>query len=62
MPSDNTKLTGPSMEERIAARLRNSGEGANPHVHVKTGEGATRTHTNIHYSPNLDRGGREGEG
>jgi hypothetical protein len=42
------KLTGPSMEQRIAARLRNSGEGANPNVHTVHGTGPTRTHTNIH--------------
>jgi hypothetical protein len=58
-----TKLsTNKSMEQRVKDRLANSGSGANPHVSVKTGEGPTRTHTNIHYSPNLDRnGGSKGE-
>jgi hypothetical protein len=44
------KLTGPSMEQRIADRLRNSSEGSNPNVHAKHGEGPTRTHTNVHHS------------
>jgi hypothetical protein len=57
-----TKLsTNKSMEQRVKDRLANSGSGANPHVSVKTGEGAQRCHTNIHYSPNLDRGSKEGK-
>jgi hypothetical protein len=36
--------------ERIAKRLRNSGEGSMPNVHAKHGEGPLRTHTNIHHS------------
>jgi hypothetical protein len=57
-----TKLNGPSMQERIANRLKNSGEGAKPHVTVKQGENPQRTFHNIHYSPNLDRnGGSKGE-
>jgi hypothetical protein len=44
------KLTGPSMEQRLADRLRNSGSGANPDVSVKQGEGGQRVHTNIHHS------------
>jgi hypothetical protein len=44
------KLTGPSMEQRVANRLRNSGAGANPNVTVQKGDGPTRTHTNIHHS------------
>jgi hypothetical protein len=51
------KLTGPSMEERIANRLKNSGEGATPDVSVQKGEGPLRTHTNIHHSPNKQREG-----
>lgn len=43
------KLTGPSMEQRIHDRLRNSGAGAKPDVSVQKGEGPTRTHTNIHH-------------
>jgi hypothetical protein len=57
-----TKLTGPSMEERIANKLKNSGEGANPDVSVQKGEGPLRTHTNIHHSPNKARGSGGGEG
>jgi len=36
--------------ERIAARLRNSGEGLGAHTTVKTGDGARRTFHNIHRS------------
>jgi hypothetical protein len=38
MPQD-IKLTGPSMEERIANRLKNSGAGAKPDITNKTGDG-----------------------
>jgi hypothetical protein len=55
-----TKLTGPSMEERISNRLKNSGEGARPDVHVQRGEGPTRTHTNIHHSPGSKARGGDG--
>jgi hypothetical protein len=50
---DNIKLTGPSMEERIANRLKNSGDGAKPDVSVKKGDSPSRTFTNIHHNPNL---------
>jgi hypothetical protein len=43
-----TKLSGPSMAERIANRMKNSGEGANPDISVTKGTGPTRTHHNIH--------------
>jgi hypothetical protein len=36
------KLKSPSMEERIANRLCNSGEGANPDTTVKKGESPNR--------------------
>ena len=49
---DNIKLTGPSMEQRIANRLKNSGEGAMPDVSVKKGESPQRVFHNIHYTPN----------
>lgn len=49
--------TNKTMAQRVQDRLDNSGSGANPHVSIKTGDGPTRTHTNIHYSPNLDRNG-----
>ncbi len=45
------KLTGPSMEERIAARLRNSGD-PNADIIAKHGDGPTRCYTNITNSPN----------
>jgi hypothetical protein len=44
------KITGPSMQERIDNRLKNSGEGANPDVTATHGTGPTRAHTNIHHS------------
>jgi hypothetical protein len=44
----DVKLTGPSMEQRIANRLRNSGEGSGADTSVQHGTGPTRTHTNIH--------------
>jgi hypothetical protein len=49
--SKHVKLTsdkGP-MAQRIADRLKNSGEGAGPDVTVTKGSGPTRTHTNIHH-------------
>jgi hypothetical protein len=49
MPSE-IKLNGPSMEQRIANRLKNSGEGAKPDVSVQKGDSPQRTHTNIHHS------------
>jgi hypothetical protein len=44
------KLTGKSMEQRIADRLKNSGDTEHAHHSVVHGTGPTRTHTNIHYS------------
>jgi hypothetical protein len=37
-----------SMTQRIADRLKNSGEGAMPDEHTVHGSGPTRTHTNLH--------------
>lgn len=57
-----TKLTGKSMEQRIADRLKNSGEGANPDQCAVHGTGPTRTITKIHHSPGSKaRGGSEGD-
>jgi hypothetical protein len=39
-----------STEQKIADRLRNSGEGSNPNVHTVHGEGPTRVHHNIHHA------------
>jgi hypothetical protein len=39
-----------STEQKIADRLRNSGDGSNPNVHTVHGEGPTRVHHNIHHS------------
>jgi hypothetical protein len=64
------KLRGKPLEQRIADRLKNSGEGANPDISVTKGTGPTRTHHNIHHSPQharpsnaqLDQDGNGGEG
>jgi hypothetical protein len=39
-----------STEQKIAERLRNSGEGSNPNVHTQHGTGAQRVHHNIHHA------------
>ena len=39
---------GKSPEQRIADRLKNSGEGLGATHHAVHGTGPTRTHTNIH--------------
>jgi hypothetical protein len=44
------KYHGPSPQERIANRLKNSGEGANPDYTVKQGDSPNRTISNVHHS------------
>jgi hypothetical protein len=44
------KLTGKPLDQRIADRLRNSGDTAHADHSVVHGTGPTRAHTNIHYS------------
>jgi hypothetical protein len=44
------KISGKSMEQRIADRLLNSGAGAKPDVTTKTGESPNRTFHNLHHS------------
>jgi hypothetical protein len=44
------KLTGPSMEQRLADRLKNSGGDLPADVRAKHGEGARRTFHNVHHS------------
>jgi len=39
-----------SMSQRIADRLRNSGDGSNPNEHSVQGSGPTRVHHNIHHA------------
>jgi hypothetical protein len=51
-------LKGPPMSERIRARLRNSGAGAEPDEVTQTGEGPGRTFTNLHHSANVGAHGR----
>ncbi len=43
-----TKLSGKPMEQRIADRLRNSGDTSNADIITKHGEGARRTFHNLH--------------
>jgi hypothetical protein len=38
------------MEQRVADRLKNSGDAAHADVSVVHGTGPTRTHTNVHHS------------
>jgi hypothetical protein len=45
---DRSHHAGGTAEARIAARLLNSGADANPDVHVRKGDGPTRTDHNIH--------------
>jgi hypothetical protein len=54
------KYNGPSPEARLAARLRNSGEGTNPNVHVVQGEGTRRVHVNIHHGASQGGANRQG--
>jgi hypothetical protein len=57
------KHSGKSMEQRIADRLKNSGDTAHADHSVVHGTGPTRTHTNLHFSRNTDYGkGNPGEG
>jgi hypothetical protein len=50
------KHSGKSMEQRIADRLKNSGDPRADH-HAVHGTGPTRTHTNIHHSGHVyDKG------
>jgi hypothetical protein len=42
--------SGATPEARIAARLRNSGAGANPDHTVQQGNSPTRAYVNIHHS------------
>jgi hypothetical protein len=59
---DKLHLRGPSMEQRIANRLRNSGAGATPDSTTQTGNSPTRTITNLHHSPGQKaRNSGEGE-
>jgi hypothetical protein len=51
MPEVKTSADHPaSMAERVAKRLRSSGEGTNPDVMVTKGSSPTRTVTHIHHS------------
>jgi hypothetical protein len=50
----DVRYNGPPPEQRIRDRLRNSGDGTAPNVHVTQGEGPRRVHVNIHH------GGSEG--
>jgi hypothetical protein len=45
------KHSGKSMEQRIADRLKTSGDVAHSDVHAVHGTGPTRAHTHIHHTP-----------
>jgi len=53
------KLTGPSMEQRIANRLKNSGDAKHADVVVQKGDSPERAITNIHHSRNQQYGDGE---
>jgi hypothetical protein len=44
------KLTGKSLDQRVADRLKTSGDVAHADVHAVHGTGPTRAHTHIHHS------------
>jgi hypothetical protein len=44
------KHSGKSMEQRVADRLKTSGDIAHADVHAVHGTGPTRAHTHIHHS------------
>jgi hypothetical protein len=57
------KHSGKSMDQRVADRLKNSGDTAHADHSVVHGTGPTRAHTNIHHSPVQQYGGpNRGEG
>jgi hypothetical protein len=57
------KHSGKSMEQRVADRLKNSGDTANAQHSVVHGTGPTRTYTNIHHSRVHEHGApNKGEG
>jgi hypothetical protein len=53
------KHSGKSMEQRVADRLKSSGDLAHTDHHAVHGTGPTRTHTHIHDTRNQQYG--EGE-
>ena len=55
------KLTGPSMEERIAKRLRSSGDPKSDY-HKQMGSGPTRTHTHGFHSGHVVQSGTAARG
>jgi hypothetical protein len=57
------KHSGKSMDQRVADRLKNSGDTAHADNSVVHGTGPVRTHTNIHHSRVQQYGeGHPGEG
>jgi hypothetical protein len=50
------KHSGKSMDQRVADRLRNSGDVAHADHHAAHGTGPERAHTNIHNTPNQSWG------
>jgi hypothetical protein len=57
------KHSGKSMDQRVADRLKNSGDTDHADHHNVHGTGPTRAHTNIHNTRNQQYGeGHPGEG
>jgi hypothetical protein len=57
------KHSGKSMEQRVADRLKTSGDSAHTDHHAVHGTGPTRTHTHVHDTRNQQYGeGHPGEG
>jgi hypothetical protein len=56
------KHSGKSMEQRVADRLKNSGDTANADHSVVHGTGPTRTHTNIHHGGTAKQHGPDHKG
>ena len=50
------RLKGKSMEQRVADRLKNSGDTAHADHHAAHGTGPERAHTNIHNTRNQSYG------
>jgi hypothetical protein len=54
------RLSGPSMEQRIANRLKNSGEGSGAETTVQHGSSDKRVFTNIHAGGHVKQRGDGG--
>jgi hypothetical protein len=61
---DRNHHAGATAEDRLASRLKNSGDEKHADVHAVHGTGPTRTHSNIFHSGNARQqgAGNPGEG